>query len=362
MIGFPKGGKTTLLNALTRGRYEAAASGGARHEVQAGMARISDPRLDTLASIFSPEKLVPVEIKYLDVPAGSGTSGDGAGISGQLLNLVQSADALVHVVRAFHDPSVPHINGSVDSYRDAADMEAELAFSDLSILERRVHRVEDSLKGAKGHERDTLLSEGGLLQRLKEGLEKDIPVREQHVLPEENDILSNYQLLTFKPLLVVFNIDESAVNQADELQKEMGRRYDRPGLMSTTLCGKLEMELSQLNPDDEREFRDSLNLGDSGIDEIVRTSFDLLDLVTFFTYVSKEVRAWTVSADTPAVKAAGKIHSDMERGFIRAEVVAFDDLARCASLAQCKKEGLLRLEGKTYPVKDGDVITFLFNV
>ena len=362
LIGFPKSGKTTLLMALTRGRMEAGGYGGPRQDVHAGVAQMPDHRLDTLARIFEPDKVVSVEIKYWDVPAASGVSGDGAGIGGQFLNLLQNSDALLHVVRAFEDPSVAHINESVDPHRDLADMEGELVFSDMGILERRGQRIETTLKGAKGHERDMLLREGSILQRLREGLEKNVPVREQQVVPEERDILSNYQLLTDKPLLTVFNMDEAGLPKATELENELASRYHRAGVRATTLCAQLEMELSQLPPDDERDFRESMGFQVSGLDRVVQASHELMSLVSFYTYVSKEVRAWTVPSNTPAVRAAGKIHSDMERGFIRAEVVAFDDLETCGSVAQCKKEGLLRLEGKTYPVKDGDVITFLFNV
>ncbi len=351
------------MNALTRGRAEAGVYGGARQEIQAGVTRMPDSRLDTLARIFSPDKVVPVEIKYWDVPVGSGMAEEGAGIGGQALNLLQRADALLHVVRAFEDPSVPHVIGSVDPRRDAANMQAELTFSDLAILERRMQRIEVSLKGAGGRDRDLLLREEAVIRRLKDDLEKDVPVREQETLPEEADILSNYHLLTAKPLLTVFNIDEAGMTGAAELEDELvGPWAGKPGVRATTLCGKLEMELSQLPPGDEMEFRESMGLRESGLDRVIGLSYDLLSLVSFFTYVSKEVRAWTVPSGTPAVKAAGKIHSDMERGFIRAEVIAFNDLARCGSVAQCRKEGLLHLEGKTYQVRDGDVITFLFNV
>ena len=362
LIGYPQSGKTTLLKALTKGRMEGNGSSGAKQEVNVGVARMPDPRLDTLAGIFNPDKVVPVEIKYWDVPAASGKPGDGAGIGGQYLNLLQGADALLHVVRAFQDPSVPHISGAVDPHRDVEDMDGELAFSDLAILERRSQRIETSLKGAKAHERDTLLREGSVLQHLKNGLEKNVPVREQGMGPEEAETLSNYQLLTAKPLLNVFNVDDSALTESPDLEVELASRYDGMGVKATALSGQMEMELSELSAEDEREFRESMGLQGSGLDRVLRASYDLLSLVSFYTFVSKEVRAWTVAANTPAVQAAGKIHSDMERGFIRAEVMAFDDLARCGSVAQCRKEGLLRLEGKAYPVKDGDVITFLFNL
>ena len=363
LIGYPQSGKKTLLNGLTRGRAESSTSGSAQQEVRTGVAKMLDPRLDTVAEIFGPNRVLPAEIKYLAIPSGSGITVGTAGIAGQSMNLLQSADALLHVVRAFEDPAVPHMAGGVDPYRDAVNMDAELALSDLAILERRVERIQTSLKGASGHERDLLMRETTLLQRLKDSLESDVPVREQHLLPEDMNALSDYQLLTAKPMLVVFNIGEAELSRAADLEEELARPWvEKPGVGVATVSCKLEMELSQLSPEDEREFRESIGLQTSGLDRVARLSYELLSLVSFFTYVSKEVRAWTVPAFTPASKAAGKIHSDMERGFIRAEVIAFDDLARCGSLAQCRREGVLHLEGKTYQVKDGDVITFLFNV
>jgi GTP-binding protein YchF len=319
---------------------------------------MADARLDTLVRIFRPEKAVPVEIKYWDVPAAVGESREGGGIGGLYLNLLQGADALLHVVRAFQDPTVPHVRGSVDPARDMADMEVELTLSDLAIVERRVRRIEAQLKGSKGRERDLLLREGDLLQRLRDGLEAGLPVRAQEVPGQTEDVLSNYQLLTAKPLVTVVNVDEAAPHDGAGLE---GAGMDGTGKGAVLLSAKLEMELAQLGPEDEAAFRDSMGLREAGAARVVQTSFRLLSLICFFTYVSGEVRAWTVPASTPAVRAAGKIHSDMERGFIRAEVVSFGDLAACGSVAQCKKQGLVRLEGKEYPVQDGDVITFLFN-
>ena len=355
IIGFPQSGKTTLFRALTRGRVGSASHGSGGQEVLAGIAHMADARLDALADTFQPEKVVPEEIKYWDVPAGLGNVGEDTGIGGQYYNVLQGADAILHVVRAFQDPSVPHTRGTVDEDRDAADMEAELAFSDLTILERRMQRIEAQMKGTKGQERDSLTREASFLQGLKEGLDEGVPVREQPVQQQMEEVLSNYQLLTGKPLLTVVNTDEDATGFGKVEAKGLGKEC-------TSLSAKLEMELTQLAPEDELEFRESMGLTESGLDRVVRLSSRLLCLVSFFTYVSKEVRAWTVAEGTPAVKAAGRIHSDMERGFIRAEVVSFDDLAACGSVAQCKKQGLVRLEGKGYPVKDGDVITFLFNI
>ena len=360
LVGLPRSGKTTLLNALTRGRVESGLY--ARQEVHAGVTGMPDPRLDGLSAIFHPKVVIPLEVKYWDVPPGPERADGGAGIGGQFLNFLQGADALLHVARSFVEPAVPHVLEAVDPHRDQAALEAELALSDLAILERRSQRIETEIKGARGHERDLLVRETSLVRRLSDELERDVPVREQRISPEEAEALSNYQLLTAKPLLVVYNIGEGDLAEAGGLEDDLAVRYGRQGMAATTVCARLEMELAQLSPDEEREFRESMGAQDRGIDRVAALSARLLSLVSFFTYVSDQVRAWAVPADTPAVRAAGKIHSDMERGFIRAEVVSFDDLVKCGSMAGCKKQGLLRLEGKTYPVQDGDVITFLFNV
>ena len=310
LIGLSQSGKTTLLSALTRGRAEVGTHGSGRQEVHAGVSRMADLRLDTLARIFEPERLVPVEVKCWDVPPSTG--GEGPGIAGQFLNLLQSADALLHVVRAFEDPSVPHVAGSVDPYRDMAAVQEELALSDLAILERRLERTQAGLKGASGRERDLLMGEDSVIQHIKEGLDSGVPVREQEVSGEEQGMLSDYQLLTAKPLLVVFNMDESGLSEAARQEQSLDTRFEKPGIAATALCAKLEMELSQLDHGDEREFRESMGLDGSGVDRVVNLSHELLSLVLFFTYVSREVRAWTVPAGTPAAMAAGRIHSDME--------------------------------------------------
>ena len=341
LIGLPQSGKTTLLNALTRGRSEVDTYGNVRQEMRVGVTGMRDIRLDNLARLFGPDKVVQVEIKYLDVPAVPVEAANGAGIGGQYLNLLQDSDALLHVVRAFEDPSVPHAAGGVDPDSDVAMMQQELALSDMGILERRSQRIETSLKGASGHERDTLLKESSTVQRLTKGLEEGIPVRSQRITAEESGVLSNFRLLTAKPILIVINVDEATLTEsggpAHELEERLAARWDGPGVKVTSLCARLEMELSQLDHQDELEFRESMGLRESGVDRIVGQSYELLSLISFFTYVSKEVRAWSVPDSTPATRAAGKIHSDMERGFIRAEVIAFDDLVRCGSVAQVQE-------------------------
>ena len=362
LIGLPQSGKTTLLRALTRGHTEAASHGSSRLEINTGVTHMADCRLEALAGIFNPKKVTPIEIKYLDVPAPySGDIGDRQGIAGQFLNAVQAVDALVHVVRSFKDPSVPHVKGSVDPRRDIEEMEAELLFSDQALLERRSQRVQQSMKGAKGHEKDLLVREENIVAKLSDALDRGTAVRDQDLERDELPFVNNYQLLTAKPLLTALNVGEDQATAGSD-----GNFAGTAATGSTApvvpVCAKLEEELSQLEPEEERQFRESLGVGESGLDRLVAKSHELLDLVSFFTYGPDDVRAWSVQAGTPAVTAAGRIHSDIERGFIRAEVVTYDDLAAYGSIAQCKKQGVFRLEGKGYPVKDGDAIIFLFNV
>ena len=322
---------------------------------------MADPRMDILAEMFKPQKVTHAEVKYWDVPAATGEGG-GAGIGGQYLNHLQGADALLVVVRAFQDPSVPHATGSVDPARDLETMLAELAFSDLAILERRVARIESEMKSARSHDRDVFAKEMSLLQRVKIQLDADVPLRDQEISPEERLALSNYQLLTDKPVLIVFNVDEDNPDHNAVLIKDLSSTHEGKGVAATSLCSKLEMELTQLPTEDEVEFRSDMGLGEPGLDRVVRLSYQLLGLLSFFTVGPDEVRAWTVDTGTPAQKAAGKIHTDLERGFIRAEVVTYDELVKWGSLAQVRKQGRLRLEGKTYLVQDGDVMNVLFNV
>ncbi|MFH1140787.1 MAG: redox-regulated ATPase YchF, partial [Chloroflexota bacterium] len=353
---------TTVFNALTRGRVDTAPLGGQAGKPNVGVAKVPDPRLNVLTSLFQPERVVPAEVLYVDIPGAPEGMGKSQGIGGEYLNRLQRSDALVLVIRAFQDPSVPHLEGSVDPYRDAATMNMELSFSDLAILERRSHTLEVELKGAKVQERERIRHEASLIDRLRASLEKDIPLREQELSNEERHIISGYQFLTAKPLLILFNLGEEQLPQAPEVDTEMSSRLNRPGVLTATMCAKLEEDLSQMGGEEEEEFRRSLGAGEPGYARMIRFSYQMLGLISFFTTGPDEVRAWTIRQGTPAVKAAGQIHTDMERGFIRAEVVSFDDLALCGSIAEVRRKGRLRLEGKTYTVKDGDVITFLFNV
>jgi len=359
ILGLPQSGKTTVFNALTRGAAESPSKGAPVGAIQIGVVKVPDPRLEALGGLFRPQKVVPAEITYWDLPPVR-EEAVAKGISGVYLNQLQKADGLMVVVRAFQDPSVPHLEGSVDPHRDAETMLMELAFSDLAILERRLERLRLNLKGAKASEREAIQREEAFMQGVRQALERGVPIREQPVRGEP--LLANYQFLTAKPLLLLFNVGEEALADLPNLEGELCQRYQRPGVGVAALCAKLEAELSQLSPEEEQEFRQSLGLKGGHLERVVRLSLELLEQVCFFTGGPKEVRAWTITRGTPAVKAAGRIHSDMERGFIRAEVVTYSDLMAAGSMAEARRRGVLRMEGKGYQVQDGDVITFLFNV
>ncbi len=362
IIGLPKSGKTTIFNVLTKGKADTTTYATTALTPNIGVSKVPEPRMQVLDKIFHPKKVIPAEVKYVDIVGIAKDLGKGEGISGQFLSYLSNADALLHVVRAFENENVPHIEGDINPKRDIATMNLELVFSDLVIIERRLKRLEDSLKGAKQSERDLLSKEQALLQKIKSELEKDVPIWQQSLTDDEIKSLANYQFLTAKPMLIVINIGENQLKLDKSLEAEMRSTYSHTQFEVVAICGKLEMELTELGEADGAEFRKDLGLIEPAVDCIIRLSYQLLGLISFFTTVSEELKAWTITKGTFAVKAAGKIHSDMERGFIRAEVINFHDLDRCGSLAEARKHGLLRLEGKNYVVQDGDVITFLFNI
>ena len=357
IIGLAKSGRTTVFDALTKGKTDA--EGVVSHTL---IAKVPEPRLETLADMLHPKKVVSAEVTYHDIGASTKGMVREKGIGGQFLAQLSNVDALINVARAFTDDSVPHIEGNVDVARDIAAIDLELAFSDLAIIERRLERIDISLKGAKQAERQGILWEQEMLMKIRADLEKETPIRELKLTPGEARVIANYQFLSAKPLLIVANIGEDQLPQAASLEIELNSLYSRPKCRIITLCGKLEMELARLDDAAAEGFRAEFGIKESGLDRAIKLSYELLGLISFFTTASGEVKAWSIQNGTNALKAAGKIHSDMERGFIRAEVISYDDLVKCGSLAEARKKGFLQLEGKDYVVQDGDVINFLFNV
>ena len=353
ITGLAGSGKTTIFNALTRGKADTESL-----TPHIGIAKVPEPRLKMLDDVLRPKRVVSAEVRYID----TGAPIKDKAISGQLLSQLSNTDALINVIRPLTNENKPPIEVILGIEQDIATTDAELAFSDLALLERRLERITTSLRGAKQAEHQDLLREQELLMKVKADLEKDIPIRELKLTTDELRTIANYQFLTAKPLLIMVNIGEEQLPQASSLEAELNSRYSRPKCRIITLCGKLEMELTQLDDSAAEEFRAEFGISESGLDRTIKLSYELLGLISFFTIASGEVKAWSIQDGTSALKAAGKIHSDMERGFIRAEVITYDDLLKCGSLSEGRKKGLLQLEGKNYTVKDGNVITFLFNV
>ena len=362
IIGIPKSGKTTIFNALTKGNAETAAYAPSGLQPNVGVAKVTDSRVRTLSEMYNPEKTTPAEVKYIDIAVAPGDTSKKGSFSGQFLTYLGRVDAIIHVVRAFEDENVPHPEVKIDPERDINTINLELTFSDLVIIERRLKRIEESFKSTNHQEREKNAKEQTLLLKIKNELENERPIRELQLTDEEKQSIRNYSFLTIKPLLILLNIGEKQLNQADTLEKDLLSRYGSQYSNAAVLCGKLEMELTQLSNEEANEFRNDLNIKESALDRVIRLSYALLGQISFFTSGEDEVKAWTISKDTVASKAAGKIHSDIERGFIRAEVISFQDLIESGNMVQAKKKGVLRLEGKDYIVQDGDIINFLFNI
>lgn len=356
IIGLPNSGKTTVFNALTRGTAETAAYSSGQLEPNLATVKVPDERLNVLAQMFRPKKTTPAEVQYVDVAGLGGGKPQREGLPPALLNYISGADALLHVVRAFEDAAVAHPEGSVDVVRDINTLDLELAFSDLAIIERRLARLTTEIGKMSAREREERIAERDLLVRLQEALEAERPIRDLALTDEEERSIRGYQFLTAKPMLVVVNIGE------DQLTASPAVAYDHRQSAVVPLCGKIEAELAQLDDEDARAFMDDLGISEPARNRVIQVSYELLGLVSFLTAGPDEVRAWTIRRNTPAVEAAGVIHSDIQRGFIRAEVVAYDDLVAAGGMNEAKKAGTVRFEGKQYIVQDGDVCHFLFNV
>lgn len=358
LIGLALSGKSTVFRALTRGHAQSVARGAVEPAV--GVVKVPDERLDRLCAVLRPKKVTHLEVRYLDFPGAFTARGEGP--PSAVLAALAQADALAHVVRAFRDETVPHPEGSVDPHRDIGALHLELAFADAAVLERRRQRLEPAVRSARAGEREQGERELALIERLREALEEGTPIRAQTLTPDERRLLSGYQLLTDKPLLLLINIDEADIGRAEEIEGEVRERWGGPGIVVAALCAKLEQELTELSEEDAAAFRRDLGLREGVLDRVLRLSQEALGLITFFTVNEAEGRAWAVPAGTTAVEAAGKIHSDMARGFIRAEVISWEDLVACGSFAEARRKGLLRTEGKQYVVQDGELLHILFNV
>ena len=355
LIGSSSTGKSTLFQLMTSVHDAPKGKG----DVAIGISRVPDSRLDTLTAMYNPRKRVPATVEFTDLiaPARSGAQA--------LVDVAayKNADALVHVVRAFRDDAVPHPSGSVNPARDAQAMEDELLLADLGVAERRLERIDKDLKKSKTPD---LEKERDIVQRCKDALEQGTPLRALQLPGDDLKRLRGFQFLSAKPLLLVINLDESDVA---EVGSDAARAAERAGLTTfgthaatrtIGLCTKIELEIAQLEGSDQQAFLADLGLSESGLDRVIRTTYDLLGYMSFFTVGEDECRAWSIARGTPAQGAAGEIHTDIQRGFIRAEVVSYDSLTTRGSMAASREHGEVRLEGKEYVVQDGDIINFRF--
>ena len=360
IVGLPNVGKSTLFNAITNAGAEAANYPSCTIEPNVGVVTVPDKRLDRLAEMYSPEKFTPAVIEFVDIAGLVKGASKGEGLGNRFLSHIREVDAVVHVVRCFENGSIIHVNGSVDPMRDVDIINMELVISDLEIVDKRIDRVTKLLKGDR-----TLAAELEVLSRLREHLDAGNSARSMELTPDEEVIVNDIPLLSRKPVIYVANIGEDEVSGGYENNPgyiALKKYAEAEGSGIIPICAGIEAEIAELEGEDRAMFLEEMGLSESGLDRLIKAGYSLLGLISFLTAGPKEVRAWTIKKGTKAPQAAGKIHSDFERGFIRAEVIAYDDLIACGSMAAAKEKGLVRSEGKDYVMKDGDIVLFRFNV
>ena len=358
IVGLPGSGKTTVFNALTGGQAETGGFSGSRAAPNVAVVKVPDERVDRLAALFSPKKTVYADVTYVDVAIPAGATREGT-VSPDVLALVRNADALLHVARAFDDPAAA---APADPWRDVDELDLELTVADLTVVEKRLEKLATQGRHGSQAERDHAGREEELLRRIEPHLSDGRPLRSFGLTDDEELLIRGYRFLTQKPVLIVLNIDEARLPEAASLESDGRARHDQPQTDVAALAGKIEAELAEMGDEDARPFMEDLGIAEPSRGRIVRLTYALLGLFSFFTAGDDECRAWTLRNGSTAVDAAGTIHSDLARGFIRAQVIGVDELLEAGSMAEARKRGTLRQEGRDYHVADGDVIEVLFNV
>ncbi|GAB6280562.1 MAG: redox-regulated ATPase YchF [Thermovirga sp.] len=358
IVGLTLSGKSTVFNVITRAGAEVKPYAGGKTDPNRAVVSVPDARFDKLVEIYQPKKITPAPVEFVDLAGLSRDASKGAGLGNSFLSFVAESEALIHVVRCFDNPDVPHPEETVDPLRDWNIVETELILRDLSVIENRLKKLQDKKKPSPEEQ-----AEKDLLDRCRDHLYMELPMREMNLSAEETRIVRGFTFLTLKPELVVLNLYETQTTKDLPWLEDMEKLASDRGLGLIRLFGRMEMEIADLEPGEQGEFLAELGISEPGRERLIREAYLLLGLMYFFTVGKEEVKAWTIRKGSTAVDAAGAIHSDLARGFIRAQVVHYDDfVANGFSNPQCREKGLLRLEGKEYPVQDGDIIEIRFNV
>ena len=360
IVGLPNVGKSTLFNAITKAGAESANYPFCTIEPNVGVVDVPDHRIDRLAEMYNPKKVTRAYIEFVDIAGLVKGASKGEGLGNKFLSHIREVDAIVHVVRCFEDENITHVEGSIDPIRDIETINLELIFSDVEMVERRIDRTKKAMKGNKA-----LAAELELLERLKAHLEEGNPARSLEYTEEELLVMKEIALISMKPVIYAANVAEGDMAADIENNAFVNRVKEfAAGENSEVMVvsARIEEEISELEGDEKEMFLEELGMNESGLDRLIKASYKLLGLISYLTAGEPEVRAWTITNGTKAPQAAGKIHTDFERGFIRAEVVAYDDLMECGTMTAAKEKGLVRSEGKEYVMKDGDIVLFRFNV
>ena len=359
IVGLPNVGKSTLFNSITKAGAECANYPFCTIEPNVGVVAVPDERLDKLTEMYHPQKTTHAIVEFVDIAGLVKGASKGEGLGNKFLSHIRETDAICEVVRCFEDSNITHVDGSVDPIRDIETINFELIFADIETIDKRLDKAKKMLKADKKYQLEI-----DLLEKIKINLENGVPARSLEYSDEELPIVKDLWLLSSKPVLYVVNISEDQLNtwKDDEMVKKVQEYAKKEGSDIVPLCVKIEEEISTLDDSDKKEMLEALGLEESGLDKLIKKSYDLLGLMSFLTAGEPEVRAWTIKKGTKAPEAAGKIHSDIQRGFIKAEVVSFDDLMNCGSMVEAKEKGLVRSEGKDYIMQDGDIVLFKFNV